>query len=342
VETATYTFHPKPPYNFFYMLQRLMYARHELYRFESDHSVIRTLNIRQSEISQQGGSGGPSSDKPWKRVLTCTTWNKNVWEPVLRVDVVLEEGTEPLTAAEDRWLRKLLAHIWMVDVDLMPFYRQMSEERPIAPLLQLLEGYRPPLDGSLFECMVKTIIGQQLNLAFARKLNERLCQLAAPPLVWRDVAYPVFPEPEELAALNAEQLMAMKFSQRKAEYVLDFSRGVSRKEIPWPTLEEALKKPDEEFFQEWLTIRGVGVWTVECVLIFGLGRPDLLPAADVGLRNAVKKVYRLYDKPTEEEMRKIGRAWKPWSSFVTAYLWESLVHYPNIHRTNSVDTFRIV
>lgn len=341
METATYTFHPIPPYNFSYMLQRLMYARHELYRFESNHTVIRTLTIRQSEVSSQVETDG-RSEKPWKRLLTYTTWNNKVWEPVLRVDVVLEEQTEPLTSEEERWLRKLLALMWMVDVDLMPFYRQMSEDRYLAPVIKQLEGYRPPLDGSLFESMVKTLIGQQLNLAFARKLNERLCRLATSPLVWRGEAYPVFPQPEELAVLTVEQLMEMKFSRRKAECVLEFSRGVSSRQIAWPTLEEALNKPDEEFFQEWMSIRGVGTWTVECVLIFGLGRPDLLPAADVGLRNAVKKLYRLHEKPTEEEMRRIGRAWKPWSSYVTAYLWESLLHYPNIHIKNSVDTFRIV
>lgn len=327
MDMATYTFHPKPPYNFFHMLQRLMYARHELYRFESDHSVIRTLTIRQDEIHRQDVPCGPSG-RPWKRILMRTTWNKNVWEPVLRVDVVLEEGNEPLTSDEERWLQKLLAHIWMVEVDLTPCYEQMSADSRLAPIMKRFEGYRPPLDGSLFESMVKTMIGQQLNLAFARKLNERLCRLATPPLIWRGEAYPVFPQPEELAALDVKQLREMQFSQRKAEYVLDFARGVVNQEIRWPTLEEALNKPDEEFFQEWLSIRGVGLWTVESVLIFGLGRPDLLPAADVGLRNAVQKLYRLHEKPTEEQMRNIGRSWKPWSSYVTAYLWESLVHYP--------------
>lgn len=325
LDMATYTFYPKPPYNFSHMLQRLMYARHELYRFESDHSVYRTLTIRQDEVYGRDGRNS-STSQPWKRILTYTTWNKNVWEPVLRVDVVVEDGTEPLTPLEERWLQKALAHIWMVDVDLTPYYRQMSQDRHLAPIIQRLEGYRPPLDGSLFECMVKTLIGQQLNLAFARKLIGRLCQLAAPPFMWRGEAYPVFPQPEELAVLKKEQLMAMQFSRRKADYVLNFVLGVVSQDIPWPTLEEALNMPDEAFFDAWSGIRGVGPWTVENVLIFGLGRPDRLPASDVGLRNAVQKWYRLHEKPTEEQMRHIGQAWKPWSSYVTAYLWESMVH----------------
>src|SRR5690606_10296139 len=128
---------------------RLMYARHELYRFESDHSVYRTLTIRQDEVYGRDGWNS-STSQPWKRILTYTTWNKNVWEPVLRVDVVVEDGTEPLTPLEERWLQKALAHIWMVDVDLTPYYRQMSQDRHLAPIIQRLEGYRPPLDGSLF------------------------------------------------------------------------------------------------------------------------------------------------------------------------------------------------
>ncbi len=328
MEMATYTFHPVPPYNFFHMLQRLKYSRHELYRFEPDGAVIRTLTIRQDEVGSRESSLNASHDsgKRWKRLLTRTIWNQKVWEPELRVDVFLEEGDESLTSAEEKWLVRQLAHIWMVDVDLNLYYEQMTSDIHLAPILKQFEGYRPPLDGSLFESMIKTIIGQQLNLAFARKLNERLSQIAAPPLFWKGEAYPVFPQPEELAALDVEQLQALQFSQRKAEYVIDLARSVANHELYWPSLEEALNRPDEEFFQEWLTIRGVGRWTVECVLIFGLGRPDLLPAADIGLRNAVRRVYQLPVQPSEEEIRKIGQSWKPWSSYVTLYLWESLVH----------------
>lgn len=327
MEMATYTFHPIPPYNFFHMLQRLKYARHELYRFDPDGAVIRTLTIRQDEAGTCESSAGTWQDtgKRWRRLLTRTTWNHKVWEPELRVDVILEEGDESLTSSEEKLVVRQLAHIWMVDVDLTPYYEQMASDLRLAPIVKKFEGYRPPLDGSLFESMIKTIIGQQLNLAFARKLNERLIQLAAPPFFWKGEAYPVFPQPEELASLDVAQLRALQFSQRKAEYVIHLARSVANHELCWPSLEEALNKPDEEYFLEWQTIRGVGRWTVECVLIFGLGRPDLLPAADIGLRNAVRKVYQLPEQPTEEQIRELGRSWKPWSSYVTLYLWESLV-----------------
>ncbi len=73
-----------------------------------------------------------------------------------------------------------------------------------------------------------------------------------------------------------------------------------------------------------LPLRGIGRWTVECLLLFGMGRPDLLPAADIGLRRAVQRVYGLPERPGEEEVRRIGEAWAPWRSYATFYLWDAI------------------
>ncbi|MCK9906659.1 hypothetical protein MXD63_42540, partial [Frankia sp. Cpl3] len=71
-------------------------------------------------------------------------------------------------------------------------------------------------------------------------------------------------------------------------------------------------------------LRGIGRWTVECLLMFGMGRPDLLPAADIGLRNGIHLVYQLADKPDENAIRRIGESWAPWRSYVSLYLWEAV------------------
>lgn len=111
------------------------------------------------------------------------------------------------------------------------------------------------------------------------------------------------------------------FSLRKAEYVMEFARKVSEGS---PDL-EALERMEDEKAIEYLTgIRGVGRWTAECILLLGLGRPDLLPADDIGLRNAVTRAYTLDHQATEAEVRQIGESWRPWRSWVTRYLWLSL------------------
>jgi DNA-3-methyladenine glycosylase II len=89
-------------------------------------------------------------------------------------------------------------------------------------------------------------------------------------------------------------------------------------------LETLYEKSDEEIFDLLLPIRGIGRWTVECFLLFGVGRPNLLPAADIGLRNAIRNVYQLKEQPDEKTVRKMGDEWAPYCSYITLYLWDTL------------------
>jgi DNA-3-methyladenine glycosylase II len=170
--------------------------------------------------------------------------------------------------------------------------------------------------------MIRTIIGQQLNLAFAATLTRRLVQLASPePLVHEGRTFLFFPSPEEVARLSYESLCELQFSRRKAEYVIDFAREIVEGNLDLERLEAM---SNEEIISQLVRLRGIGRWTVECFLLFGLGRTDLLPAADIGLRNGLKRWFGLDSQPTEEEVRRWGASWSPWSSYVTYYLWESL------------------
>ncbi len=169
--------------------------------------------------------------------------------------------------------------------------------------------------------MTKTIVGQQLNLAFAATLNKRLIELLSPPFETEGQLYPVFPSAEQVALCSYEQLRELQFSQRKAEYTIDFAREVVSGKIDLPAMESM---EDGEIMELLIKQRGIGRWTAECFLLFGLGRTDLLPAADIGLRNALRRWYGLEDQPSEAQVREMGRKWSPWSSYVTFYLWESL------------------
>src|SRR5690606_31611885 len=147
-------------------------------------------------------------------------------------------------------------------------------------------GLRPVGALDLFESVVKTIIGQQLNMAFAGVLIRRLVALCGTEYRLGDTVLPVFPSPDAIARLRYEALQELQFSRRKAEYVIDFARLVDSGRLDLETLERA----DDEAVMERLTrIRGLGRWSAECTLMFGLGRPDVLPAADIGLRNAVQR-----------------------------------------------------
>src|SRR5690606_25788030 len=130
-----------------------------------------------------------------------------------------------------------------------------------------------------------------------------------------------YPLPETIANMEPEMLRSLKFSQRKAEYVIELAKQIVNGEI---NLEQLSKLSDEEIMKELIKIRGVGPWTVQCFLLFGLGRPNLFPLADIGLQNAIKELYGLDRKPTKEEMLEYSSEWHPYLSYASLYLWRSI------------------
>ncbi len=206
------------------------------------------------------------------------------------------------------------------DVDLAPFYEQMKKEPRLAPIFESRRGLHFVLDPTLYECLIKTIISQQLNLAFAATLIERLIERAGEKIPFREWL-PVFPTPSQVAGLEYEDLQRLQFNRRKAEYVIDISRKIVAGELD---LEGMKTLPDQLAIDQLVSLRGVGRWTAECLLLFGMGRSDLLPAADIGLRNALKKAYGLDQQPTEADVRQWGENWTPWRSYATFYLWDYL------------------
>ncbi|WP_232697753.1 DNA-3-methyladenine glycosylase family protein [Brevibacillus daliensis] len=229
-------------------------------------------------------------------------------------DTISEQQKEELFA--------IVRHMFSADVDLRDFYQQVTGDSHLALLTRYFRGLRFLLDSDLFSSMVRTIIGQQVNLAFASTMTERLLALAGEQAMTPDgKTLWAFPTPSAIARLEVGQLREMQFSQRKAEYIIDFARAVVNEQID---LESIKKMTDDEVVAYLTPLRGIGRWSVECLLMFGLGRPDLLPAADIGLRNGIQLVYNIPDKLNEKQIRDIGEAWQPWRSYVSLYLWEAV------------------
>jgi DNA-3-methyladenine glycosylase II len=173
------------------------------------------------------------------------------------------------------------------------------------------------LDFDLFGCLVKCIIHQQINMTFAYTLTDRFVKTFGYEIdgVW------FCPQPETAASITVEQLRDLQFSGRKAEYVIGIAKEIAENGLDLNALK---RETDEEIFQTLTKIRGVGKWTVENFLLFGLGRPNLFPLADIGIQNGLKKLYNLERKPTYEEMERYKQAWEPYLSYASLYLWRSL------------------
>jgi DNA-3-methyladenine glycosylase II len=252
-----------------------------------------------------------------KAVLVTLRFAGTIEEPIIHL-----ETRAKLTVRQKEQLERTVRHMFSVDVDLAPLYEHMRADPHLRPLTERFRGLRYLLDPDLFQSMVRTIIGQQVNLAFAAALTHRLLELAGDRLEdEQGHRFLVFPAAETVARLEPSQLRELQYSQRKAEYIIDFARAVVGGTVDLDKLEGM---SDEEVVAYLTPLRGIGRWTVECLLMFGMGRPDLLPAADIGLRNGIQIVYGLTDKPDEKEIRRIGESWAPWRSYVSLYVWEAV------------------
>ena len=172
---------------------------------------------------------------------------------------------------------------------------------------------RPPMDA--YGTLLRSVVGQQLSAKAAYTIYGRVLELFGGST----------PAPQELLDIDPRLLREAGLSGRKVEYVRDLAGHVISGELELDHLSEL---PDEEVIAEITAIRGFGVWSAQMFLIFFLGRPDVLPTGDLGIRNAVQAAYDLDEVPSPAEVERIGEPWRPHRSLASVYLWESLANEP--------------
>ncbi|MFD1708295.1 DNA-3-methyladenine glycosylase family protein [Siminovitchia sediminis] len=173
------------------------------------------------------------------------------------------------------------------------------------------------LEFDLYPALIRPIIHQQVNTSFAISLTDQFVRTFG----YEIEGVPFFPDPKTVSGLRPDQLKDLRFSRRKAEYLIDLSKLLSKGEL---NLKNLAEKTDEEVIKELTAIRGIGPWTAQSFLLFGLGRKNLFPMADVGLQNALKKLHKLDRKPTVKDMEAYTKEWYPYLSYASLYLWRSI------------------
>jgi len=161
-----------------------------------------------------------------------------------------------------------------------------------------------------FEFLVRALVGQQISVAAAASIFERLCGLLGGA-----------PSPEALLAVDEEALRGVGLSRPKASYLRDLAIAATAGDLD---LEAVEGMSDVEMLAGLTAIRGIGVWTAEVFMALQLGRPDVLPAGDGGLQRAVQQAWNLPERPGEQAVRELAEPWRPWRSVATWYLWGSL------------------
>jgi DNA-3-methyladenine glycosylase II len=172
---------------------------------------------------------------------------------------------------------------------------------------------RPRLTHSLFLTLLRSIVYQQLSGKAAATILGRVVRLSAPRR---------FPTPRDLLQLPPEQLRQAGLSAAKTAAVRDLAARTLDGTVP--SLARIRRMEDEEVIERLTEVRGIGRWTVEMLLIFRLGRPDVLPLADLGVRKGFARVFRKGKLPEASVMLRRGERWRPYRSVATWYLYRAL------------------
>ena len=165
---------------------------------------------------------------------------------------------------------------------------------------------------SPFQSLVQAVAHQQLNGTAANTILARFIKL-----------FPKrkFPKPEDLAGVTDEQIRACGFSFAKIAAIRDIAAKTLDSTIP--SSRKIEKMTDEEIITRLTEARGVGRWTVELLLIFQLGRPDVLPVDDFGVRNGFRIAYKKREMPKPKDLLKFGERWRPHGTTAAWYLWRA-------------------
>ncbi len=193
--------------------------------------------------------------------------------------------------------------------------KQLSRRDPI--LRQFIKRHgecRLQQHTRYFETLVNSIVSQQLSTKAAETIFQRFRTLYAPAK---------FPKPEQIVATPDETLRSVGLSSQKLSYIKDLAAKVDAKHVH---LNRISKMSDEEIIAELTQVKGIGVWTVHMFLIFSLGRLNVLPVGDLGIRMAIQRGYGFSElpKPAEIEAVAAQNQWQPYCSVASWYLWRSL------------------
>jgi DNA-3-methyladenine glycosylase II len=200
--------------------------------------------------------------------------------------------------------RPVVGKLLGLEFDLAGFYEWAKGDPVLKELTTRLAGFRPPLAPDPFETLVTSITAQQVSLFAAFAIRNRLIERFGRRV---GQAY-AFPVAERLRRAEPDELLALGFSRRKAEYVL----GVAHEPVD---LDELASLPDDEVKRRLVAVRGIGEWTAEWFLARHLARPRAWPVGDVALDKAVRAFY-----PEALDIRAFGERFDPFQNLTAHYL----------------------
>lgn len=206
----------------------------------------------------------------------------------------------------DKVARDAAEHLSKVDKILRP----IIQERGLCTM-------RPHTD--YYQELVDAIVSQQLSVHAARSIEQR----------FRDLFGGVFPTAEQILTTDVETLRSIGFSRAKGAYVLDLAQHIVDGKVQFDHMDGL---SNDDVISELTAVKGIGAWTAHMFLMFCMGRTNVLPSGDLGIRNGIRKLYGYADAPTPEQIAEVATAnhWHPYESIASWYIWQALDNAPAV------------
>ena len=192
----------------------------------------------------------------------------------------------------------------------------LKKDPKIAKIICDVGKYEIILVKNPYRSLIDAIITQQLSGAAADSISKKFRKL-----------YQRYPGPTDVVNTSDSKLRSAGLSKMKVSYIKDLSERIQSKEIRLDSLRD---KSDEEVILHLTQVRGIGRWTAEMFLIFSLGRLDVLPVGDLGLKKGIRQLYSLPELPEKDKIEQIAEKWRPYRTVATWYIWKSLNQFGKI------------
>ncbi|MFB5610295.1 MAG: DNA-3-methyladenine glycosylase family protein [Nitrosopumilaceae archaeon] len=195
--------------------------------------------------------------------------------------------------------------------------KALKKDPKLAKIIDAVGEYQIRTSRNYYESLVESIITQQLAGSAAKAISNR----------FRRLYEKSFPKPIDVINTSDAKLRKTGLSRPKIKYIKELSKAIEAKKLKMRSIS---KLSDEEVIERLTQIKGIGRWTAEMFLIFSLGRMDVLPVGDLGLRKGVQLYISADELPDAAEIEKIAERWRPYRTVATWYLWKSLKTFDTI------------
>jgi len=193
----------------------------------------------------------------------------------------------------------------------------LKKDPKFAKIIKQVGKYNVKITKNHYQSLVESIISQQLSGSAANSILKK----------FRKLFKSKFPKPSEVIKTSDSKLRTAGLSKMKIIYIKELSKKIESKKL---NMKKISTQSDEQVIEVLTNVKGIGRWTAEMFLIFSLGRLDILPVGDLGLKKGIQSMYSLKELPQKEQIEQLAESWKPYRTVATWYLWKSLQKFDTI------------